>query len=69
MLQNPDVGMKRVSYGPDILIDGADAETLKENDKVTFINWGNMIIKRINKFVSHVTPSCILVTYSHCKAY
>uniref|UniRef100_UPI00358ECFC7 bifunctional glutamate/proline--tRNA ligase isoform X2 n=1 Tax=Myxine glutinosa TaxID=7769 RepID=UPI00358ECFC7 len=47
--KNPDVGMKLVSYGPDILIDGADAETLKENEKVTFINWGNMIIKKINK--------------------
>ena len=32
-----------------IIIDGVDAEQLKENENATFINWGNLMIKKINK--------------------
>ena len=49
--QNPDVGSKTVFYSNKIFIDGADAETFSENELVTFINWGNMRIKKLNKFV------------------
>ena len=31
-------------------IERADAETLKEGENVTFINWGNLIVKKINRF-------------------
>uniref|UniRef100_A0A3Q3RSZ4 Bifunctional glutamate/proline--tRNA ligase n=1 Tax=Mastacembelus armatus TaxID=205130 RepID=A0A3Q3RSZ4_9TELE len=47
--KNIDVGMKEVWYGPRVLIDGADAETFSEGETVTFINWGNLIITKINK--------------------
>uniref|UniRef100_A0A3B4BK04 Uncharacterized protein n=1 Tax=Periophthalmus magnuspinnatus TaxID=409849 RepID=A0A3B4BK04_9GOBI len=47
--KNADVGMKEVWYGPRVLIEGADAETFSEGEMVTFINWGNLIITRINK--------------------
>uniref|UniRef100_A0A8D0CJ94 Bifunctional glutamate/proline--tRNA ligase n=1 Tax=Scleropages formosus TaxID=113540 RepID=A0A8D0CJ94_SCLFO len=45
--KNPDVGMKPVWYGPRVLIEGADAETFSEGETVTFINWGNIIITKI----------------------
>ena len=32
-----------------VVIDGADAETLKEGENATFINWGNLMIKKVNK--------------------
>lgn len=49
--QNAEVGMKEVWYGPKVLIEGADAETFSEGEMVTFINWGNLIITKINKCV------------------
>ncbi|XP_023285491.1 bifunctional glutamate/proline--tRNA ligase isoform X1 [Seriola lalandi dorsalis] len=47
--KNAEVGMKQVWYGPRVLIEGADAETFSEGEVVTFINWGNLIITKINK--------------------
>ncbi|XP_068922106.1 bifunctional glutamate/proline--tRNA ligase isoform X1 [Petaurus breviceps papuanus] len=47
--KNVDVGLKSVWYGPKVLIEGADAETLSEGEIVTFINWGNIIITKIHK--------------------
>lgn len=42
--------MKQVWYGPRVLVEGADAETFSEGEMVTFINWGNLIITKINKY-------------------
>ncbi|XP_075875813.1 bifunctional glutamate/proline--tRNA ligase isoform X2 [Nelusetta ayraudi] len=47
--KNTEVGMKQVWYGPRVLVEGADAETFSEGEMVTFINWGNLIITKINK--------------------
>ncbi|NXV31645.1 SYEP ligase, partial [Rissa tridactyla] len=47
--QNVDVGLKPVWYGSRVLIEGADAETLTEGEVVTFINWGNIVITKLNR--------------------
>ncbi|XP_066559090.1 bifunctional glutamate/proline--tRNA ligase isoform X2 [Amia ocellicauda] len=47
--KNAEVGMKPVWYGPQVLVEGADAETFTEGETVTFINWGNIIITSINR--------------------
>ncbi|KAK9543049.1 hypothetical protein VZT92_000861 [Zoarces viviparus] len=47
--KNAEVGMKKIWYGPRVLVEGADAETFSEGEMVTFINWGNLIITKINK--------------------
>ncbi|KAM6365598.1 bifunctional glutamate/proline--tRNA ligase isoform 2-T2 [Alca torda] len=47
--KNVDVGLKPVWYGSRVLIEGADAETLTEGEVVTFINWGNIIITKLNR--------------------
>lgn len=47
--KNSDIGVKKVWVGPRVLIDYADAEVLKEGENTTFINWGNMLIKKINR--------------------
>ncbi|XP_040286384.1 bifunctional glutamate/proline--tRNA ligase isoform X2 [Bufo bufo] len=47
--KNAEVGMKPVWYGPRVLIEGADAETLSEGELVTFINWGNLNITKIHR--------------------
>ncbi|KAI3377639.1 hypothetical protein L3Q82_008798 [Scortum barcoo] len=47
--KNAEVGLKQVWYGPQVLVEGADAETFTEGEMVTFINWGNLTITKINK--------------------
>ena len=47
--KDPNVGQKTVWRGPTIVIDGLDAEALKEGENTTFINWGNMIINKVHK--------------------
>ncbi|XP_063299887.1 bifunctional glutamate/proline--tRNA ligase isoform X2 [Pelobates fuscus] len=47
--KNAEVGTKPIWYGPRVLIEGADAETFSEGEMVTFINWGNINIVKINR--------------------
>lgn len=47
--KDPSKGVKRVRVGPKILIEKMDAEGLIEGQNATFINWGNLMIKKINK--------------------
>ncbi|XP_013406588.1 bifunctional glutamate/proline--tRNA ligase isoform X2 [Lingula anatina] len=47
--KNPDVGTKQVWFSPTVFIDGADAEHLSVGEMATFINWGNLVITKINK--------------------
>lgn len=47
--KNTEIGMKTVWLGPRVLIDYTDAETLKEGENATFINWGNLMIEKIHK--------------------
>lgn len=47
--KNADVGMKTVWFGPRILIDYVDAEALKDGETATFINWGNLLINKVNR--------------------
>lgn len=65
--QNAEVGMKEVWYGPKVLIEGADAETFSEGEMVTFINWGNLIITKINKCVL-VIPQLFQINVKTCLA-
>ena len=54
--QNADVGEKEVWYSSRVLLEGADAQTFSEGEKVTLINWGNVIITKINKLVPPPSP-------------
>ncbi|KAK5648583.1 hypothetical protein RI129_003475 [Pyrocoelia pectoralis] len=53
--KNNVIGMKDVWVGPRVLIDAADAESLKEGENTTFINWGNLLIKKINRESNKIT--------------
>uniref|UniRef100_A0A1L8DRV9 Bifunctional glutamate/proline--tRNA ligase n=1 Tax=Nyssomyia neivai TaxID=330878 RepID=A0A1L8DRV9_9DIPT len=53
--KNDEVGMKKVDLGPQILIDYVDAETLQEGENATFINWGNLLINKINRKDGKIT--------------
>lgn len=67
--QNAEVGMKKVWYGPRVLVEGADAETFSEGETVTFINWGNLIITKINKCVGIMVLLIYIVVENHRVSY
>ncbi|XP_057305081.1 bifunctional glutamate/proline--tRNA ligase-like [Hydractinia symbiolongicarpus] len=49
------IGQKPVYYSSKILIEGEDAKLMKEGELVTFINWGNLRITKVNKAGDNVT--------------
>jgi len=49
--------MKPVWYGSKVWIEKDDADHFVVGENVTFINWGNLIIKSIDRFVT--AWSCI----------
>jgi hypothetical protein len=53
-VKNAEMGMKKIWTSPKAYIDGADAETLHVDEKVTLINWGNFVVKSIHRYRVHV---------------
>lgn len=47
--KDPIRGTKQVLVGPKLLIEREDAERLVEGQNATFINWGNLIILKVNR--------------------
>jgi len=47
-------GTKQVRIGSKILIEKEDAERLIEGQNATFINWGNIMIQKINKYDGNI---------------
>ena len=43
------MGTKEVWYSDLVHIEGDDAVHLREGEKVTFINWGNVVIQKIKR--------------------
>jgi glutamyl-tRNA synthetase len=46
--KNIDMGMRKLSIGNKLYLEGRDVALLKEGDEITLINFGNVIIKEIN---------------------
>ncbi|RVD88025.1 uncharacterized protein DFL_002224 [Arthrobotrys flagrans] len=57
--KNPSVGSKKVHYGPKILIDQVDAQSFKQGEEVTLMDWGNAFIETIEKDGDKVTKLTI----------
>lgn len=53
--KNPEVGDKTVLYSSNALVEQADAASFAEGEEVTFMDWGNVIIKKIHKSGDVVT--------------
>jgi bifunctional glutamyl/prolyl-tRNA synthetase len=47
--KNESCGEKEVHYSKSVFVETADAETFAPGENVTFINWGNLLISKINK--------------------
>ncbi|TVY83726.1 putative cytoplasmic glutamate--tRNA ligase [Lachnellula suecica] len=45
--KNPAVGMKKVTYSKDILLDQEDVKLFKQDEEITLMNWGNAYVRKI----------------------
>lgn len=52
--KDPSKGTKQVRVSSKILIEKEDAERLIEGQNTTFINWGNLMILKINKQADNI---------------
>ena len=43
--------MKEVWYSDKVLIEGADAATLAAGDTVTLLNWGNVVVTKVTRYM------------------
>jgi len=47
--KNASLGEKMISYGPEILIDRADANLIADGEEITLMDWGNCICKTLHR--------------------
>lgn len=47
--KNESIGKKAVYYYNKLYIDQADAHLIKDNEEITFMDWGNVIVEKIHK--------------------
>ena len=47
--KTPELGVKSVSYSANLLIEQNDAAEMEDNEEITMMDWGNMIVKKIVK--------------------
>jgi glutamyl-tRNA synthetase len=50
--KNKAIGTKKVAFGPDLLLDHADAKDLKVREEITLMAWGNAFVRSVSP--SHV---------------
>jgi len=43
-----NLGMKKVVYSGNLVIDQADAQALEQDEEITLMNWGNAIVRKIS---------------------
>lgn len=53
--KNPDVGVKDVIFYNTVLIDQDDANSLEDNEELTLMDWGNIIVTKLHKEGDNVT--------------
>ncbi|KAI8617105.1 tRNA synthetases class I, catalytic domain-containing protein [Chytriomyces sp. MP71] len=46
--KNPDVGVKRTTFSPELYLEFADAKDLEVGEEVTLMDWGNVFIESID---------------------
>ncbi|CCD49911.1 similar to glutamyl-tRNA synthetase [Botrytis cinerea T4] len=46
--KNPKVGMKKVTYSKNLILDQEDVKLFKEGEEITLMNWGNAFVRKIN---------------------
>ena len=51
--KDKNIGMKTVYYGSTVLIEKEDANLIKDGQTITLMNWGNVKVTRVQKYVEN----------------
>ncbi|KAL9598662.1 MAG: hypothetical protein Q9219_004331 [cf. Caloplaca sp. 3 TL-2023] len=57
--KNPELGIKKVAYSPEIYIDQADAQALAQGEEFTLMNWGNAIVRSVTHSLNPLHRSLV----------
>ncbi|KAK8187046.1 glutamyl-tRNA synthetase [Phyllosticta capitalensis] len=52
--KNKDVGMKKVTFSSEVLLDQEDAQSFAQDEEITLMNWGNAIVRKISHSINPV---------------
>ena len=52
--KNPELGNRTLHYNNEVIIDNQDASTFEENEEITLMNWGNVVVSDENSFSLHL---------------
>ena len=55
--KNPDLGTKKVTYAPTILVEQEDAKSFKQDEEITLMGWGNAIVRSISHSLNPLSLS------------
>ncbi|KAK4173172.1 tRNA synthetases class I, catalytic domain-containing protein [Triangularia setosa] len=58
--KNKEIGTKKVAFGPEILLDQADAKSFKEGEEITLMAWGNAFVRNIAESEPIASLTCEL---------
>ncbi|CAG8777857.1 13041_t:CDS:2, partial [Acaulospora colombiana] len=58
--KNPAIGTKKTVYASEIIIDQQDASTLAIDEEITLMDWGNAIVREINKADNGVVQNIVM---------
>ncbi|OZJ03417.1 hypothetical protein BZG36_03603 [Bifiguratus adelaidae] len=50
--KNPELGNKKTTFGPVVLIEQEDAKSFDQDEEITLMDWGNAFVRKINKDAS-----------------
>ena len=45
--KNPSIGVKKVAYSDEILLEQVDVQNLAQDEEITLMNWGNAIVRKV----------------------
>jgi glutamyl-tRNA synthetase len=50
--KNAELGMKKVTYSGNLIVDQADAASFDQDEEITLMNWGNAIVRKISHSIN-----------------
>jgi glutamyl/glutaminyl-tRNA synthetase len=63
--KNAACGSKAVWFGSRVWLEGEDAASLAEGEEVTFMKWGNVIVKKVRALFTHTRARVHAHTHTH----
>jgi glutamyl-tRNA synthetase len=57
--KNAELGMKKVTFSGNIIIDQVDAASFEQDEEITLMNWGNAIVRKVTHSINPLHPKLV----------